>query len=646
MRVVGTAGHVDHGKSTLIQALTGIDPDRLREEKERGMTIDLGFAWLRLPGGQEVSVVDVPGHERFIHNMLAGVGGIDIALLVVAADEGIMPQTREHLAILDLLGIPGGAIALTKSDLVDEEWLELVRTDVEDTVAGTVLEGAPIVAVSSTTGAGLDQLVGELERLLARERARPNTGKPRLPIDRVFTMAGFGTVVTGTLVDGELRVGQDIQIQPSRRRARIRGLQSHKKKVEHVPAGTRVAVNLTGVDRDELARGEVVTAPGTLQGTRLVDVRLRLLESVPKPLPHNVALTFHTGAAETTARAAFLDRQRLEPGQTAWAQLRLGDEVAVAKGDLFIVRLPSPSLTVGGGTIVEPHPRRHRRFQERVLERLAVLEQGSPEEVLLQQLQAREPAELAQLIGQTGLGSEEGREVVSRLVEAGDVMALEPRGGNGTTTRITPQTLLVSRAGGERLIDQVTGGLAAYHRTFSLRPGMPKEELRTRLGLDSRLFARLLARLLAEGLVAEDGPFLRLPNHQVRFTHEQQGQVDRMLEALRRGGAAPPDRDELEARFGVSPELTQALIDRGDLVEVAADLVYPSDVYNALVEEIMAAIRQRGRITVAGVRDLFGTSRKYALALLGHLDERKVTRRVGDDRVLYERSGVRGQGSG
>ena len=648
MRVIGTAGHVDHGKSTLIQALTGIDPDRLREEKERGMTIDLGFAWLELPSGREVSIVDVPGHERFIHNMLAGVGGIDIALLVVAADEGIMPQTREHLGILDLLRIPSGIVVVTKADLVDQEWLELVQAEIEEAVAGTVMEGAPIIPVSAVTRAGLEDLVAVLERLLADDRVRPNGGHPRLPIDRVFTMSGFGTVVTGTLVDGELRTGQEIEIQPSGRRSRVRGLQSHKKKLAQVPAGTRVAVNLTGVATDELRRGEVLTAPATLRPTRVVDVRLRLLASAPKPLAHNVALTFHTGAAETTAKAALLDRQQLEPGETGWAQLRLAEEVALAKGDLFIVRLPSPSMTVGGGTIVEPHPRRHRRFQERVLERLAVLEQGSPEDVVLQQLQAREPTDLATLVGRTGLPADEVRGVVAGLVEGGQVVALDAQSednrqqaaaggddGPRPARRLASSAYLVSRAGWERLVAQVGDTLGAYHRQSPLRRGMPKEELRTRLGFDARLFGRASERLLADGQVAEVGPLLRLPEHDVRFSPEQQLLVDRLLATLRRAGASPPGRDEVEFRLGAPPELTQALIDRGDLVEVAADLIYPRDVYDALVQQILETIRQRGPITVAGVRDLFDTSRKYALALLGHLDERKITRRVGDDRVLY-----------
>jgi selenocysteine-specific elongation factor len=624
---------VDHGKSTLIQALTGIDPDRLQEEKERGMTIDLGFAWLTLPSGQEVSIVDVPGHERFIHNMLAGVGGIDIAMLVIAADEGVMPQTREHLDILDLLAIPSGVIVLTKADLVDDEWLELVKAEVEEAVADTIMADAPMVPVSSITRAGLDELVGHLERLLATERARPFTGKPRLPIDRVFTIAGFGTVVTGTLLDGELQVGQEVEVQPTGRRIRVRGLQSHKRKLERAQAGARVAVNLAGVATEELQRGEVLTAPGSIRPTRLLDVRLRVLDSAPRPLGHNMLLTFHTGATETTAKASLLDYQEVEPGGAAWAQLRLGDEVAVAKGDLFVVRQPSPSVTLGGGMIVEPHPRRHRRFQERVLERLAVLERGTPDEIVLQQLQAREPADLAALVGRAGLSADEAGGVVRALIEHGEIVALDAR--TDGTLKITNQTLLVSRLGRDRLVDQVRTTLGGYHRAFSLRRGMPKEEVRTRLGLEPRLFVRLLDRLLVEGLVVEDGPFLRLPEHAVTFTPEQERQARQIVDALRGGAASPPARDDVEAHVGASPELTQALLDRGELVEVAADLVYPRDVYDVLVDEVSKTIRERGPITVAAVRDLFDTSRKFALAILAHLDERKVTRRVGDERVLY-----------
>ena len=630
MRVVGTAGHVDHGKSTLIRALTGIDPDRLAEEKERGMTIDLGFAWLKLPSGQEVSIVDVPGHERFIHNMLAGVGGIDIALLVVAADEGVMPQTREHLDILDLLAIPSGAIVVTKTDLVDEEWLELVTAEIEEAVKGTVMAGAPIVLVSSTTRAGLDELIALLDRLLQQERTRPTTGRSRLPIDRVFTISGFGTVVTGTLLDGELQVGQEVEIQPGGRRARVRGLQSHRRKVDRAPSGTRVAVNLAGVATDNLARGEVVTAPGSLRATRLVDVKLRVLEDAPRPLVHNMPLTFHTGAAETMAKASLLDRQQIEPGEVAWAQLRLADDVALAKGDLFIVRAPSPSATLGGGTVIEPHPRRHRRHQAPVLERLAVLERGTPEEIVLEQLRLREPTDFQSLVGRAGLSNEETRAVIAGAVASGAVVPLDAE-----VTRIVSNTLLTSRAGWERITAGVQGQIGEYHRAHPLRQGMPKEELRTRLGQDARTFSRVVGRLLAGGVVREAGPLLALQEHAVSLTPEMQARMDRLVAELRAGGASPAGRGDLEARHGLSSEATQVLIERGDLVEVAPDLVYPRDVLDGIVGEIVGAIRERGSISVAGVRDLTGTSRRYSLPILAYLDEKRLTRRVGDDRVLF-----------
>ena len=349
MHVIGTAGHVDHGKSMLVKALTGIDPDRLKEEKERQMTIDLGFAWLTLPSGEQVGIVDVPGHKDFIENMLAGVGGIDAALLVVAADEGVMPQTREHLAILDLLGVKSGLVALTKVDLVDDpEWLELVEAEVEELLEGTTLAGAPIVPVSAKTGQGLPELVAELDALLQRTPPRRDLGRPRLAIDRVFSITGFGTVVTGTLVDGAFELGQEVEILPQGIKARIRGLQTHKRRIERAMPGSRVAINLAGVSKNELRRGDVVTTPGWLKPTQLVDVRLRYLADAPRPLRHNATLKFFSGSAEVVARARLLDSEAIPPGEEGWVQLRLAKPVALIKGDRFIVRQPSPPLTIGG----------------------------------------------------------------------------------------------------------------------------------------------------------------------------------------------------------------------------------------------------------------------------------------------------------
>src|SRR5579872_3312070 len=632
MRVIGTAGHVDHGKSTLIRALTGIDPDRLQEEKERGMTIDLGFAWLRLPNGQEVSIVDVPGHERFIHNMLAGVGGIDIALLVIAADEGVMPQTREHVAILDLLGISNGVVALTKRDLVDDDWLELVQADVEEFLSTTSLRGAPIVACSSTTRVGLDTLTSVLEELLARERVRPNTGRPRLPIDRVFTVAGFGTVVTGTLIDGELRLGEELEVQPSGLRTRVRGLQSHRKKLETVPAGTRTAVNLSGVAVEDLHRGQVLAAPGALKPTRALDAHLRLIRDA-HPVKHNAQVSFHSGAAESLGKLTLLDRDELQPGDEAWVQLRLQDDVALARGDLFVLRLPSPSMTIGGGKIVEPHARRHRRRQALVLQQLEVLAQGTPDEIVLERLRTQEPADVDGLVKRTGLASVEARAAIGRLLAEHELLVVDA--SNGAAPHVDGRAFVVSPAGWQRLTEQVQAALASFHRAYPLRRGLPKEELRTRLHAEPRLFVRELERLKSDGVATEDGPFVRLQTHSVTFSPEQERLIATLKEVLREAGVSPPDRADLEAELGISSELTDALIAQGQLVEVAAGLVYERDTLAAIVARIRADIEAHGPRTVAQIRDLLNASRKYALALVNYTDEHKVTRRVGDERVLY-----------
>jgi selenocysteine-specific elongation factor len=633
MRVIGTAGHVDHGKSSLIRALTGIDPDRLQEEKERGMTIDLGFAWLKLPDGLEVSIVDVPGHERFIHNMLAGVGGIDIALLVVAADEGVMPQTREHVAILDLLGISNAVVALTKCDLVETEWLELVQADLEEFLSETSLRGAPVVPCSAVTGQGLDHLLSTLQELLARERVRANTGRPRLPIDRVFTVAGFGTVVTGTLLDGELRLGQDLEVQPGGLRTRVRGLQAHKKKLEVVTAGTRTAVNLGGVGWENLQRGQVLGAPGSLQPTRALDARLRLIRET-RPLRHNAEVTFHTGAAETIGRVSLLDRDELQPGEEAWVQVRLRDEVALERGDLFVVRLPSPSMTVGGGSVVEPRARRHRRRQSVVLEQLEVLAQGTPEDIILQHLRAREPAEVDALVKRSGLPVIEARAAVERLVNERAVLLLRAAAANSHSTP-DGRAFAVSSAGWQHLTREVEQILGSYHQAFPLRRGFPKEELRTRLNAEPRLFVRELERLAEQGTAVEDGPFVRLASHSVRFSPEQQTRVDGLLRVLREAGVAPPDRAELQAELDVSSEIVDALIAQGMLVEVSAGVLYDRDTLDGLIGRIRAAIAAQGALTVAQIRDVLDASRKYTLALVAYTDEHKITRRVGDERVLY-----------
>lgn len=631
MHVIGTAGHVDHGKSTLVHALTGIDPDRLREEKEREMTLDLGFAWLTLPNGEPVGIVDVPGHRDFIENMLAGVGGIEAALFVVAADEGVMPQTREHLAILDLLGIGTGVVALTKVDLAEsEEWVELVAADVSETLEGTVLEGASIVPVSSRTGQGLDELMVALQEVLAQVKTRPDQGRPRLPIDRVFTISGFGTVVTGTLINGNFEVGQEVEVLPGGWKARVRGLQTHKQKVERAVPGSRVAMNLSGVRKADLKRGDVVATPGWLRPTVLVDVRLRYLPSAQRPLRHNAQLKFFSGAAETMARVRLLGQDKLPPGQSGWAQLRLQEPVPLVKGDRFIVRVPSPPATVGGGVAVDPHPgRKHRRFRPGVLARLETLSQGSPAEILLQALERRGPTSARDLLSASSLG-EAAPGALAQLLDEGQAVLLDSP--PDVPKSPTSNQLLATSDWWSTLTDRLARELSAYHQRFPLRAGMPREALRSGLKLEAKVFSAVMVRAVADGLAADEGATVRLPSHAVSLNSEQQRQVDALLTRFRRQPYATPSFKESVAAVG--EEVLGVLVAHGDLVQVSSDVLFLPETYEEMVAHVRAHIERGGSITLAQARDMFRTSRKYAQALLEHLDETGVTKRVEDARVL------------
>ncbi len=619
MYVIGTAGHVDHGKSTLVQALTGIDPDRLREEKERGMTIDLGFAWLQLPSGQEVSIVDVPGHERFIKNMLAGVGGIDLALLVIAADEGVMPQTREHLAILDLLEVTHGAVVLTKKDLVDDDWLELVMAEVQEIISSTSLANAPLVAVSAMTREGLPELLQTIDELLKETPPPRDTGRPRLPIDRVFTISGFGTVVTGTLLDGVFKVGQEVEVAPRALRSRIRGLQTHKHKVEDATPGSRVAMNLSGVATDDLARGDIVTFPNWLRGTQAVDVRLRLVVDLPKPLAHNASVTFHSLASETAAKVRLLDAPELEPGHQGWAQIRLQEPLAIAKGDFFILR--SSQGTIGGGTVVDPSPKRHRRFHEATLANLQTLERGTPAEILLQNLEKIEPAEVSALMKTSSFSQQDTKNAIAAMVAEGEVFVLGLKG-------LDANALLLSAGAWRRLEDTAKQTLTEFHRQFPLRSGMPKEELRSRLRLSSRAGAETVERLLQTGIIAEQGPLVRIPEHLVSLSPAQEAQAKAAIAALEKDRYSPPSDVKAD------PGVISALAEQRRIVRINEDIIYSAPVYDEMLARITAHLKDNGKVTVGEVRDMFQTSRKYALALMEHMDQQRITRRLGDERVL------------
>ncbi len=628
MYVIGTAGHVDHGKSTLVEALTGINPDRLAEEQRREMTIDLGFAWLTLPSGRTLSIVDVPGHERFVKNMLAGIGGIDAALLVIAADEGVMPQTEEHLHILDLLGVEHGLVVLTKRDLVDDEWLLLVEEEVREHLAGTGLANAAMVPVSARTGAGLADLKTALDALLLTIPTRTIArGTPRLPVDRVFTIGGFGTIVTGTLLDGPLAVGDELAIEPPGLTGRVRGLQTHGAKVERALPGTRVAANIAGIAVEQIRRGDVVTFPGALDPTDILDVRLRLVASAPRPIEQNDALDLFVGAAEVGCRVTLLGAEVLRPGGEEWVQLRLEHPIAVRRGDRCIVRFPSPSLTVGGGRIVDAHPRRHRRFRADVLEHLETLLGGTPAELLVQAAGNEGPVEWGVLLRASGLAPEDAAIALAEAVAGGDLLRLDH--GAGGPAR---DTLLISRAAWSRLRRLMETTLGAFHQRNPLRAGMPREELKNKLGVRSSAFGALLALAAEEGIVGVTETSVRLLTFTPRLTPKQRAAVDELLREFAAAPWSPPARAEWET---VGGDVIGYLIESGQLVRVSADVLFASEAYTKLVEWTTRTLDGGGEVTVALLRDQFATSRKYALAFLEHLDERKITRRVGDVRVKY-----------
>ncbi len=629
MRVIGTAGHVDHGKSTLIAALTGIDPDRLKEEQEREMTIDLGFAWLTLPDGQEVGIVDVPGHRDFIENMLAGIGGIDAALLVIAADEGVMPQTREHLAILDLLQIKNCIIVLTKIDLVDDpDLLDLTEAEVRTISDGTVLQDAPIVRVSSRTKAGFSELLSSLSLLLQNTNPRPDLGRPRLPVDRVFSMAGFGTIVTGTLTDGHLTTGEEVEILPSRLKARIRGLQTHKKKEEIAIPGSRTAINLAGLDAEHIQRGEVVVRPGQYQVTQRLDVQFRLLKEALGPLHHHSEVKFFLGTSETIADIRLLGAEVLNPGETGWLQLDLHQPVVAVRGDRFILRRPSPPETLGGGIVMDPFPKdRHKRFDGDVVKRLESLLNGTPADVLLQASLTLGPAIVKDVVTRSRLAVREAAQALEELITTGQLISMEDVALTVESTGMvmaSPQWLAFK--------ETVATALAAYHQTYPLRHGIPREELKSRLKLSPRVFNAILHKFAAQSVLVESAKWVALPDHRVRFSPFQQVKVDRLMEKFVAASFAPPTIKECQAEVG--EDVFSTLLDSGDLVAVSAEVAFRKDDYEVMVGKIRLLLEQKGQISLAEVRDLFKTSRRYVQALLEYLDSTGMTVRQGDFRRL------------
>ncbi len=626
--VVGTAGHIDHGKSALVRALTGVDPDRLEEEKRRGMTIDLGFAHFDLPSGRRVGLVDVPGHERLIKNMLAGAAGVDLVLLVIAADEGVMPQTREHLDILRFLRVRRGIVVLNKMDLVgDPEWLALVREDVTSLGAGTFLEGAPLIPVSARTGSGIADLVDAIDRALVEITPRDADAPARLPVDRSFTMAGFGTVVTGTLWTGRIRAGDLLELLPATREVRVRQVQSHGEVVEEARAGQRVALNLAGIAKDEVERGHVLASPGSYEASRILDVRLSLLHEVP-PLAHHSRVRLYVGADEVIGRLRLLDRDRLAPGQTVVAQLRLEKPTVAARGDPFVLRRYSPMVTIGGGEVITAAAPLRRRGAEAV-RTLAARETSGFDAQVLAALTAAGTlgATIETLVRQIGATPDRITAQVQELLDAQRAVAIRGR--------------LFAREVAERIRADVLRALAAHHAATPWRIGMPRDDLKSRVFTagDDRLYSLALETLEAAGQIAVQGAFVREAHFAPVHTPAESAAAQALEEAYRRGRYTPPGRDEaLSAGPGraVAERMFQALLDEGVLVNVGGDVVFHRDVLADIESRVVTHIAEHGEITVASLRDQLGSSRKFTLTVLEYFDTRHVTRRIGDKRVLVQ----------
>jgi len=627
--IVGTAGHIDHGKTVLIRALTGVDTDRLPEEKKRGISIDLGFASFRLPSGRLAGVVDVPGHERFVHNMLAGVHGMDVVLLVVAADDGVMPQTREHLHILDLAGIRNGIVVITKTDLVDAAWLEMVKEDIRQAVDGTVFDGAPVVPVSAHTGQGLDTLMATIDEVAARAEARDSGGIIRLPIDRVFTMPGFGTVVTGTLISGTIRPGDRLTVMPRDLPVRVRQVEVDGPVAEAV-AGQRVGVSLVGVDKDDVRRGDVLTDPGAILPTTAFEGRLRLLADAPRPLRHNDRVHMHTGTAEVLGRVLLREGELLAPGGSGYIRFQSESPLVLLPQDRFIVRSYSPVTTIGGGVVIDPHPR--GRTRSRPVAELQALETATDAvraaQALLRPVQGQAAPRLAPEVAQD-----------AGLVLTVAEKALQEAAEQGTEVAGLPGGYFVHRRVLQDWQEKLAEHLRQYYLQNPLRRGLTAEELRTGLarGMESRRFQALLAGLLATGRFVLHGDVVSLADHTVVLTAAQEelaAQVERQLTA---GRFAPPSPSELADALGanevVIEELLGYLVDENRLTKVSDELYLPAETVEELRRRVAEFFRGHDTMTAAELRDLLGTTRKYALPIAGYLDTTGVTRRVGDVRV-------------
>lgn len=632
--IIGTAGHIDHGKTELVKALTGIDTDRLKEEKERGISIELGFAELELPGGITAGVVDVPGHEHFVKNMLAGATGFDLVLLVVAADDGVMPQTLEHLAIVDLLGVTEGVVAITKADLVEEDMIELVKEDVSQALRGTALENAEMVVTSSRTGQGLDELRKALTHAAERISNRDSEGPFRLPVDRVFTLKGIGTVVTGTLWEGSVSDGEEGSIQPWGKRVRVRNVQVHGQEVERAFAGQRVAMNLQGVSKEEVSRGDVIASPGFLHPTLMTDVSLHHLDNAPRALKNRARVRFHHGTREVMARVVFLDgREELRPGESAFVQLRLERPGLVRYGDRFIIRSYSPVTTIGGGRILHSHPRKHRQHDMAVIPALKARERGQPGDIILLTVEDKGlPLSFPELLRRTELKEGILRVALRELLAAGRLLEIH---GEGGSMYVTPGRMREIQERMVRLTEEL-------HAANPLKAGVEKEVLRQRMeeGMETEVFEYLLKSASSSGKLEVEGGKVRVKGKGRSLSQREMSLKEGLLRDIREGGYSPPFFKEMLVKYGIERgtlrDLLAILLEEREIEQVNPEYFLAAGRLSEAEECILSFLSEKGRLGVANVRAMLGASRKYAIPLLEYFDRKKITRREGDYRVPFK----------
>ena len=627
MFVIGTAGHVDHGKSALVLALTGIDPDRLPEEKKRGMTIDLGFAWLALPDGTEVGIVDVPGHERFVKNMIAGVGGIDAALLVIAADDGWMPQTQEHLEILELLGVKEGIVVLNKIDLVKEDWLNLMEEDIRQRLKGTSLEKAGIVKTSATKRTGIEELNKQIQNLISQLKVRKNIGKPRLYIDRVFTMSGMGTVVTGTLIDGSFKVGQEVEIAPEGIKSRIKNLQTYKKQVEIAGPGTRVAMNLIGIEKEKIRRGNVVVNPGTAILTNFLDAKVTVLGDAPFSLKQGSDLLFMLGTSEILGRITLLNTDQLRPGQAGFTRLKLKEQVLARVGDHFILRLPSPPRTLGGGLVLDVFPSKLKRKDAELVKFLSQRESLDLSELILTELKKVDFLPREELFNASIFSSKEIESALALLGEREEV--------------VIKKSMVIDNARWERLLNQILERVKKEHEDKPFTYGIKTSDLFSKLQFKEKLISEGVEYLLSAGRLIQKENFLALPEHRPQLAEKQSPLAQKILKKFEDNRLTPPTRGELLEENPDYQKILVYLLQQGKLVELKEGILYTKEDFEEITQKIKKFISSNGPSTVSQIREHLNITRKYAVPILEKLDELEVTRREGDKRVLGKETGDR-----